>query len=154
MWRRLGLVVAAFALIGAAPPTPEAIVEGVYREYIAASAGHGPEPTPPESLYTPRLRALVAAARKAAAPMGDAPCGLDFVFWVDGQDQDIRAADVTERAGPDAATRIVVAKFMSLREAHELHFTFKNLAGRWRLDDVQSVIGTKWVFSRQLQCLD
>jgi hypothetical protein len=92
----------------------------------------------------------VAAARRAAN--GEAPCGLDFVFWVDGQEEDIARADVISLPAPDGATRIVVARFVSAGQPHELHFTFRRLAGRWRLDDAASVIGTRWVWSKLLQC--
>jgi hypothetical protein len=57
---------------------------------------------------------------------------------------------VAPGAAPDA--QVVVARFESLRHPHELHFTFRRIAGRWRLDDAESVVGTRWVFSRLLRC--
>ncbi|HEX3918192.1 MAG TPA: hypothetical protein VHW60_12720 [Caulobacteraceae bacterium] len=149
--QRFILVLAALALIAAArAPAPEAIIRQAYDHIIATNAHPDASFLPPESLYSPRLRALVAAARKAAH--GEAACGLDFVFWVDGQEEDIASADVSSLPAPDAATRIVVAKFVSTGQPHELHFTFRRLVGRWRLDDAESVIGTRWVWSRLLQC--
>jgi hypothetical protein len=150
MLGRLGVLLAALALIAAAPQTPRSIIAGVYRNIIAANEGRAQEVTPPESLYTPRLRALIAAARKAAA--GEAPCGLDFVTWINGQDDDIRAVGITEQPGPGRDAETVVARFSSLQEHSELHFAFRRIAGRWRIDEVTSVVGTTWVFSKLLQC--
>jgi len=145
------LILMAATSVQAAGPTPESIVWNVYNHFIAQTDHFAPPYEPSESFYTPRLKALVAGSRKQAA--GEAACGLDFMFWVDGQDYDIKSADVTETPGPDAATAYVVAKFVSLRTPHEIHFTFRKLAGRWRLDDAQEVLGKGWVFSTLLQCI-
>ncbi|HXQ14659.1 MAG TPA: hypothetical protein VN814_08575 [Caulobacteraceae bacterium] len=136
----------------AATPSPTQIVRGIYQRLVTANAtGKGYEPSD-DAILSPRLLALEAAARKAAGT--DVPCGLDFSIWFDGQEYDLQRADVTVAPGATADAQEVVAKFDSLGAAHELHFTFRYIAGRWRLDEAQSVIGTKWVWSRLLQCKD
>ena len=90
------------AMAVSAQPEPEVLVAQVYHRLIAAErSSKGYEP--PETFYTPRLKALVAASRRQAA--GEAPCGLDFIFWINGQDernpQFDRDAGSNHRAGPD-----------------------------------------------------
>ena len=136
----------------AATQSPEAIVRTIYQRLVTANAtGKGYEPSDDATL-SPRLLALEAAARKAAGT--DVPCGLDFSIWFDGQEYDLKRADVAVAPGATADAQMVVAKFESEGAAHELHFSFRLIAGRWRLDEAQSVIGTKWVWSRLLQCKD
>jgi hypothetical protein len=156
MGRRTLLAIAVLlcwaAAAQAATQTPETIVRTIYQRLVAANAtGKGYEPSD-DALLSPRLLALEAAARKAAGT--DVPCGLDFSIWFDGQEYDLKRADVTVAPGATADAQMIVAKFDSLGAAHELHFTFRHIAGRWRLDEAQSVIGTKWVWSRLLQCKD
>ena len=161
MFRRaitvLALITAGAAWAGspnvpAAGQTPLVFIRAVYHQFIIHNDQMAePYNGPSESLYSPRMKGLVAKARDDT-PEGDVPCGLDFVFWVDGQDYDIKSADITEQPGPDADTDFIIAKFISLREPHELHFTFKKIAGRWWMDDVESVIGTKWLWSDELNC--
>ena len=144
------LALAASAAI-AAPPAPVDLVRDVYARLIAANqTGEGYDPG--DELYSPRLKALEAAARKAAGT--DVPCGLDFSIWFDGQEYDLKAADVAVAPGATQDAEVVVAKFVSLRAPHELHFTFRRIAGRWRLDEAESLVGTTWVFSRLLKCED
>ena len=152
---RQALLVLAFAFTtsaaGAAPQGPAEIVRGIYQRLIAANqTGEGYDPG--DELYSPRLRALEAAARKAAGT--DVPCGLDFDIWFDGQEYDLKSADVMVAPGATADAQQVVAKFESLGKPHELHFSFRRIAGRWRLDEAESVVGTRWVFSRLLKCED
>jgi hypothetical protein len=130
--------------------TPESIVRGVYDGFIKQNDQFAPPYQPSESFYSPHLKALVAAARKAAA--GEAPCGLDFNFWVDGQDYDVKSVDLTEATGPNARSETVTAKFISLREPHEIRLSFVKIAGRWRLDDAAETLGKGWVFSKLLAC--
>jgi hypothetical protein len=146
----LALALAASAAV-AAPRQPVDLVRDIYQRLIAANqTGEGYDPG--DNLYSPRLRALEAAARKAAGT--DVPCGLDFDIWFDGQEYDLKSADVSLAPGATANGQIVVSKFESLRHSHELHFTFRSISGRWRLDEAESVVGTKWVFSRLLKCED
>ncbi len=133
----------------AAPRAPVDMVRDVYQRLIAANqTGEGYDPG--DDLYSPRLKALEAAARKAAGT--DVPCGLDFDIWFDGQEYDLKSADVAVAPGATPDVQVVVARFESLRHPHELRFTFRRIGGRWRLDDAESVVGTRWVFSRLLRC--
>lgn len=134
---------------GAASRAPVDMVRDVYDRLIAANqTGQGYDPG--DHLYSPRLLALEAAARKAAGT--DVPCGLDFDIFFDGQEYDLKSADVAVAPGATADRQLVIAKFESLGHPHEVHFTFRRIAGRWRLDDAESVVGTRWVFSRLLKC--
>jgi hypothetical protein len=130
----------------AAPRGPANIVRGVYQRQIAANqAGEGYDPG--DELYSPRLRAQEAAGT-------DLPCGLDFSIWFDGQEYDLKSADVTVAPGASAGAQLVVARFESLGKPHELLFSLRRIAGRWRLDEAESVVGNRWVFSRLLKCQD
>ncbi|HEY2707620.1 MAG TPA: hypothetical protein VGI95_06160 [Caulobacteraceae bacterium] len=147
--------IAALALLAlataaqAAPQTPKAMVQDVYRRLIDASV-HDKGYEPPDSFYSPRLKRLAADARTAAG--GDVPCGLDFDIWFDGQEYDMTHADVAELPGSTATKQTIEARFVSLKEAHDMRFTFRRIAGRWRLDDAEAVLGHRWVFSKLLQC--
>ena len=148
-WLALAFALAASAALAAAPPAPIDLVRDVYARLIAANqTGEGYDPG--DDLYSPRLKTLEAAARKAAGT--DVPCGLDFDIWFDGQEYDLKSADVSVAPGATADAEMVIAKFVSLRQPHEVHFSFRRIAGRWRLDDAESVVGTRWVFSRLLKC--
>jgi hypothetical protein len=153
---RLAILAIIFAALAstahAAPATPEAMVRRIYDRLIAASAKDGAYDPSADEVLSPRLTSLEAAARKAAGT--DVPCGLDFSIWFDGQEYGIKSADVSVAPGATADRQVIVAKFDNLGTAHELHFTFRRRAGRWKLDDAESVVGTKWVFSRLLQCKD
>jgi hypothetical protein len=150
----LAVVLTVSLLFAAAstPQPPEAMVAQVYHRLIAAErSSHGY--APPETFYTPRLKALVAAARRKAD--GDAPCGLDFVFWFNGQDEKITDLSVTRGANtaPDRTT--VTATFKNLGDPEKIVFDFRMIGGDWLLDDAHSVAGdTQWTFSRLLQCKD
>jgi len=156
MGRRTLLAIAVLlcwaASAQAATRTPEAIVRTIYQRLVTANAtGQNYEPSD-DAILSPRLLALEAASRKAAGT--DVPCGLDFSIWFDGQEYDLKHADVIVAPRATADTQMVVAKFESEGAAHELHFSFRLIGGRWRLDEAQSVIGTMWVWSRLLQCKD
>jgi hypothetical protein len=146
------LAVSLLFIGASAPQSPEALVAQVYHRLIVAEQkSQGYEP--PETFYTPRLKALVAAARHTAD--GDAPCGLDFIFWFNGQDYTISDLVVTRGANiaPDRTT--VTATFKNLGDAEKIVFDFRQIGGRWLLDDAHSLVGdSKWTFSRLLQCKD
>lgn len=144
----LALVLAASAAV-AAPREPVDMVRDIYQRLIAANqTGEGYEPG--DELYSPRLKALEAAARKAAG--ADVPCGLDFDIWFDGQEYDLKSAHLTVEPGATAVAQVVEARFESLGHPHQLRLRFRRIAGRWRLDDAESVVGTRWVFSKLLKC--
>jgi hypothetical protein len=136
------------------PQAPVAIVSEVYRRLTADQHTFPPQYEPPVSIYSPRLKTLVAGARRAAN--GEAACGLDFVFWVNGDNLEL--SDVSVVPGPAPAApghRTVIATFVNIHSHEKIIFDFKTIHGRWRLDDAQSVgEGSKWTFSRLLQCKD
>jgi hypothetical protein len=148
-----GLVVAPNrAAAASVPQAPEVIVAQVYHRLIAAengSQGYGP----PETFYTPHLKALVAAARRAAK--GEAACGLDFIFWFNGQDDRITQLVVTRGPTTPAGRTTVTATFHNMSDPEKIVFDFQKLGGRWLLDDAHSLVGdSQWTFSRLLQCKD
>jgi len=140
------------ARAASAPQAPEVLVAQVYHRLIAAETGSkGYEP--PETFYTPHLKALVAAARRAAK--GEAPCGLDFIFWSNGQDDQITQLVVTRGATTPADRTTVTATFRNTGDPEKIVFDFQELGGRWLLDDAHSLVGdSQWTFSRLLQCKD
>jgi hypothetical protein len=153
--RRGILLAMAFAFLATAAqagPTPKAIVRGIYDKLIAAVPTGGAYDPSGDVPLSSRLKRLEANARTMAG--GEAPCGLDFDIWFDGQEYDLKHADVTEAPGGTGIWRLIVARFDNLGKPHEVHFIFRRFLGQWRLDDAESVIGTKWVFSRLLRCED
>ncbi|HLI65581.1 MAG TPA: hypothetical protein VKU90_04380 [Caulobacteraceae bacterium] len=162
----VGALVGMMAAAGLAPlparadayagMTPHAIIAEIYRRMIADNAYVNPRNlppryTPPESIYSPRLTALVAAARKAAN--GEAACGLDFVFWVNGQDSDVTHVDVGPDVAAGAGRETVTASFANIGTPMKIVFDFQKIRGRWKLDDAQSIGGgERWLWSKVLQC--
>jgi hypothetical protein len=140
------------AMAATASAPPEVMVAQVYHRLIAAetgSQGYGP----PETFYTPHLKALVAAARREAK--GEAACGLDFIFWFNGQDDQITQLVVTRGPTTPAGRTTVTASFHNMSDPEKIVFDFQKLGGRWLLDDAHSLVGdSQWTFSRLLQCKD
>jgi hypothetical protein len=140
------------ALAAAKTTPPEAMVADVYHRLIAAetgSQGYGP----PEDIYTPRLARLVAGARRAAN--GEAACGLDFIFWFNGQEDQITQLVVTRGPTTPVGRTTVTATFHNMADPEKIVFDFQKIGGRWLLDDAHSLVGdNQWTFSRLLQCKD
>ena len=138
----------------AAAPGPREILNDVYAKIYADQVNPQPRYTPPAALYSPRLKHLMAAARRAAH--GEAPCGLDFVFWVNAQDMDL--SDIVIKPGPrpsDMDHRTFFVSFTNIRQHDRLVFSFKRIGGHWLIDDVTSDgEGATWTLSRLLQCKD
>jgi hypothetical protein len=146
---RGALCFAAFLMLSAATriDEPKNFVTEVYRRLIAAESG-ARSYFPPDDIYTPRLEKLLRDDRRKAK--GEVGC-LDFEFWVNGQDYKLTNLAITSTVqGPDRNT--VIAKFQNLGTPEEIHFDFRRNAGRWRLDDVQSVLGERWILSEILKC--
>jgi hypothetical protein len=140
------------ALAASEPQPPEVLVAQVYHGLIGGETGpKGYEP--PETFYTPHLKALVAAARRAAK--GEAPCGLDFIFWSNGQEDQITQLVVTRGPTTPTGRTTVTATFRNTGDPEKIVFDFQKMGGRWLLDDAHSLVGDeKWTFSRLLQCKD
>jgi len=122
---------------------PVMFVAEVLRHFVETSSYE-----PPEDIYTPRLAKLIRDDEKQAK--GEVGC-LDFVFWVNGQDWTITKLDVT--SGPASQDRkMVIARFLNIGTPQEIHFDFRRIAGRWLLDDAQSVKEPRWTLSEILKC--
>jgi hypothetical protein len=149
-WVILGL--STVSIVDAAPASkiddPVAFVKEVYGHYAAHKSGD--DYTAPIDIYTPRLKALFVRDEKWAK--GEVGC-LEIDFWVNGQDFELKNVRVSSRpvAGhPDRM--LVVATFLNLGTAEEIHFDFQQIAGKWMLDDVDSVRGERWTLSKILMC--
>jgi hypothetical protein len=153
---QIPLGLAGYPQVATAEPAPtlqepESLVREVYRHLIADERNSPQRYSTPESFFAPSLKSLVAAARRKAR--GEAACGLDFVFWVNGQDYTITHLNVARGAAsaPDRAT--VIATFRNMNTPEKIVFSFEHTGGRWLLDDAQSVGGDgKWTFSHLLRC--
>jgi hypothetical protein len=146
----LGVALLPVASAGQAAPItdPAAFVADVYRRLVASE--HDSDYLPPKDIYSQRLKALFAEDDRHRG--GEIGC-MDFVFWVNGQDWGLTNIRVTSRevAGhPDR--RLVIATFVNLGSPEEIHFDFQQIAGRWLLDDVQSVKDGRWTLSAILKC--
>jgi hypothetical protein len=145
-----GVSLLALASVAKTPPIadPGAFVTEVYRHFTESD--HGSDYLPPSDVYTPRLKALFAEDDRRRR--GEVGC-IDFVFWVNGQDWELKNVAVASHdvAGhPDR--KLVVATFTNIVSAEEIHFDFQRIAGRWLLDDAQSVKEERWVLSDILSC--
>lgn len=145
----LGLSLSPFSFAQTVPiKEPTAFVTEVYRRFSASV--HGSEYLPPEKIYTPRLKALFAADDRWRR--GEVGC-IDFVFWVNGQDWELKNASVTSQDVPGhPERRLVIATFTNLGTPEEIHFEFQRIGSQWLLDEAQSVKGERWTLSTILKC--
>jgi hypothetical protein len=145
------IVVSANAAPGSKIDDPVAFVKEVYGHYAAHKPGT--DYTPPDDIYTPRLKALFVRDEKWAK--GEVGC-LEIDFWVNGQDYELKNVRVSSRPVADHPDRtVVVATFLNLGTPNEIHFDFQQIAGQWLLDDVHSVRGAsaeRWTLSKILMC--
>jgi hypothetical protein len=141
-------LVSICALQASAPISdPLAFVSDVYKHFAKPSPASSTY-QPPDDIYTPRLQKLIRDDRKRAK--GEVGC-LDFDFWVNGQDWELKNVKVTAAAaGPDRKT--IIARFINIDTPEEIHFDFRQIGGRWLLDDVHSVKNTPWTLSEILRC--
>jgi hypothetical protein len=123
--------------------SPESFVKKVYHA-LATS----PSYTPPDDIYTPRLRSLMQKDRRQSK--GEVGC-LDGVFWVNAQDWQL--SDVKVTALPETKGRqVVVATFRNLGKPEEIRFEFQRVAGVWRLDEARSTGADAWTLTQLLNC--
>jgi hypothetical protein len=126
---------------------PKTFVTEGYRRLVAAQSTHSSY-TPPDDIYTPRLKKLLRDDKRKAK--GEVGC-LDFFFWVNAQDWTITHLSITGADdGPERKT--VIAKFLNGSEPQEIHFDFRANAGHWLLDDVHSLSAPPWTLSKILMC--
>ena len=122
---------------------PKTFVTEVYRRLVANS-----KYDPPDDIYTARLAKLFREDKERSK--GEVGC-LEFDFWVNGQD--FKLSNVTIASADQGDDRkMVVAKFRNLGTSEEIHFTFRREAGRWLLDEAESVMAEKWTLSKILKC--
>ncbi|HWT11969.1 MAG TPA: hypothetical protein VN231_04385 [Allosphingosinicella sp.] len=129
---------------------PRAFVQSTYDAYR-----RGGTDTPPEwpvHAYSDRLKALFDAYDAWARQHDDLVGSLDFDWWVNAQDWELRGVELSqEEEGPDRRT--IVARFDNAGRTDINRFRFVREGGRWYLDDV--VNGHRdeegWVLSELLR---
>ena len=127
---------------------PVNFVSDVYKNYMANRKAPKPY-LPPQDIYSPRLKRLLDEDRRKAK--GEVDC-IDFDFWVNGQDWRLSKLQVVSGKPPSPDQQVVVATFVSLGSAEEIHFDFVRIRGKWLLDDVHSMKGMPWTLSKLLSC--
>lgn len=131
-------------------PDPRAFVAATYARYQAH-----PDTPPPNQryVYSPRLRRLFAAYDAWQRAHHDEVGSLDFDWWTNAQDYQIRNLRLAARnEGP--SLRWVVARFDNYDRHDEVRFRFVRLEGRWYLDDAIQGTGSGdngWTLSALLQ---
>ena len=128
---------------------PRAFVQSTYDLYRA-----GPEAPIewPSHAYSDRLRGLFDAYDAWARQHDDLVGSLDFDWWVNAQDWELRSAELSEEQdGPDRRT--VVARFDNAGRVDTSRFLFVRQGGRWYLDDVSNGDAAQdgWVLSQLLR---
>lgn len=126
---------------------PRAFVQAQFEAYRTEVA-----PEWPEHVYSRRLRGLFAAYDAWARQHDDLVGSLDFDWWINAQDWELRSVDLIEEPeGPDRTT--ILARFDNAGRVDLNRFKFVREHGRWYLDDV--VNGHRdeegWVLSSLLQ---
>jgi hypothetical protein len=145
----LALSISSWPAFSAEPQItdPAKFVAGVYQHFVEAQTADR-HYNAPANIYTPRLAKLFRHDKEKAK--GEVGC-LDSDFWVDGQDWKITNLTVTS-GGVALDRNVVVAKFINLGTATELHFDFRRIDQRWLLDDVHSTRDPRWTLSEILKC--
>jgi hypothetical protein len=150
----------AFALLfGAALPAaaqprgvadPRAFVAATYARYQA-----NPNVPPPDQsfAYSPRLKRLFDAYEAWTRRHEDLVGALDFDWWTNAQDYEIRNVRITELpVGP--GRRWIVASFRNFDRQDAVRFLFVRRGWRWYLDDATHFAGRGgdgWTLSELLQ---
>jgi hypothetical protein len=117
---------------------PRLFVERIYAGYARARDAAPPAPT---YAYSERLRRLFNAYDAWASQHDDLVGSLDFDWWINAQDWQIRNVRVSvERAS--AGRRTIVAHFVNMGRPETLRFRFVGANRRWYLDDVVSGTGS------------
>ena len=140
------LLLALALLLGAALPAqaqrrgvadPRAFVAATYARYQAA-----PNVPPPDQrfAYSPRLRALFAAHDAWARRHEDLVSALDFDWWTNAQDYQIRNLSLRVM-NEGRGVRWVFARFDNFDRHDEVRFRFVRLRRRWYLDDAMEGTG-------------
>ena len=128
---------------------PRAFVSATYAHYQA----HPGIPPPAQThVYSPRLRRLFQAYEAWTRQHQDLVGALDFDWWANAQDYEIRDVRITERpVGP--GRRWIVASFRNFDRQDVVRFLFVRRGWRWYLDDADQGTGRGdgWTLSALLQ---
>jgi hypothetical protein len=141
-------IVVAETLLGV--DDPRAFVAATYARY---QANPNVPPVNISASYSPRLRALFDGYDAWQRQHADSVGALDFDWWTNAQDYQIR--NLTYRVideGPDL--RWIVARFDNYDRHDEIRFRFVRQGGRWYLDDAMQGTGggdNGWTLSALLQ---
>lgn len=143
---RLVLLAAMFLF---APLTAEAQSLGdappVYVASVYDALANGGDYDPPDALYTPRLLALWQDMRKDS---GGEVGRIDVFYWTGSQDWDLKDVSIgSEFVDGREDRQMVTASFRNGGEPGRIRFYFEKADGQWRLDDVVSELGDRWVLS-------
>ena len=153
------LLLALALLFGALPAAaqtrgvadPRAFVATVYARYQAH-----PDRPPADlrHIYSPRLRALFAGydawQRRHHGEVGS----IDFDWWTNAQDYQLRNVRVTEGRRAGADQRWITAAFDNFDRHDAVRFRFVRLQGRWYLDEATQGTGSGdhgWTLSALLR---
>ena len=152
---KLFLMIAAMALGAFAGPQrgvedPRAFVAQTYEGYRANPESPHPDPA---YAYSDRLRGLFEAYEAWARSHDDLVGALDFDWWVNAQDWDIRQVSIIEHDfGPDR--RVIEAHWTNIDRRDSTRFFFVRENGRWFLDDAVNGSGRGgdgWTLSELLR---
>ncbi len=147
---RFGTICAAFAAFctfatGAFAATkiddPEKFVRDVYA-HIAKQGGNYREP---DDIYTQHLNDVLALDSKEA---GGEVGRLDFDFWTNSQDSELKDIHVTSHPVDNAPTRrVVFAKFRNIDRQEKIYFYFEKTKDGYKVDDIRSAGKEAWTLS-------
>ena len=126
---------------------PRAFVQSGFDAYRSGNA-----PEWPAYAYSDRLRGLFEAFDAWTAQHDDLVGALDFDWWINAQDWELRSVELFEEPeGPERIT--ILARFDNAGRIDLNRFKFVRQDGRWYLDDV--VNGHRdeesWTLSQLLQ---
>ena len=129
---------------------PRAFVAATYARYQA----HADRPPPSQAYaYSPRLRRLFDAYDTWQRRHNDEVGSIDFDWWTNAQDYQLRNLRLSSRnEGP--SLRWIVARFDNYDRHDEVRFRFVRQGGRWYLDDAVEGTGhgdNGWTLSALLQ---
>jgi hypothetical protein len=131
-------------------PDPRAFVAATYARYQAQP--NVPPPNPSRA-YSPRLRGLFAGYDAWQRGHNDEVGALDFDWWTNAQDYQVRNLSVTA-LNEGRSLRWIIARFDNYDRHDEIRFRFVRLEGRWYLDDAMQGTGRGddgWTLSALLQ---
>ena len=147
----MALALLTLAALVAAPPAqaqaqtqaePMALVKSFY------VANFNDEKMPLSARLAKLLDAAIANSKKINSPVE----GLDFAWTMNAQDAEDgweKSAKISEtKRQDDRAT--VRALFRNNKRDNELLFDMVREGGKWKVDDISSVLRDKWVLSQML----